>query len=132
MATTTETPAKRGRPRKIVNLSTAKVADGALPSNTAIYDLCGISTSHYRAKSIAEYSKELGTLNLIELQDEAYKAGVVPSRDRFILIDRLERQFIKRALQRSRMNQIKAAEMLGIHRNTLFAKMGQFGMREEL
>ena len=83
------------RTRKPVNLSTAQTANGALPSSTAIYDICGISTSHYKARTISDYSKDLNSLNLIELQDEAYKAGVIPSKDRSILIDRLERKFLQ-------------------------------------
>ena len=46
-------------------------------------------------------------------------------------IEQLERQFIKRALQRTKGNQAKASEILGIHRNTLFTKLSQLGIREE-
>jgi len=44
----------------------------------------------------------------------------------------LEKQFIKRALRRTKGNQAKAAKILGLHRNTLFAKLNQLGIREEL
>ena len=47
-------------------------------------------------------------------------------------VEQLERQFIKRALQRTKGNQARAAEMLGIHRNTLFMKLNQFGIRGEI
>jgi len=47
-------------------------------------------------------------------------------------IEHLERQFIKRALQKTKGNQAKAAEILGIHRNTLFMKLNQLGIREEI
>lgn len=46
-------------------------------------------------------------------------------------IEQVERQFIKRALQKTKGNQAKAAEILGVHRNTLFTKMKELGIREE-
>jgi transcriptional regulator with PAS, ATPase and Fis domain len=46
-------------------------------------------------------------------------------------IVRLEKQFIKRALDKTNGNQAKAAKILGIHRNTLFAKLSQFKGQEE-
>jgi DNA-binding NtrC family response regulator len=44
--------------------------------------------------------------------------------------EQLERQFIKRALQRTKGNQVKAAEILGIHRNTLLTKLKQLSIKE--
>lgn len=46
--------------------------------------------------------------------------------------DQLEKQLIKSALIRSGGNQNKAAKMLGIHRNTLFSKMGELGLKKEI
>jgi Fis family transcriptional regulator len=50
--------------------------------------------------------------------------------DRGILFDEaigeFEKRFIKRALERADGNQCRAAKMLGIHRNTLSRKMGEY------
>ena len=37
-----------------------------------------------------------------------------------------EKRFIKRALERAHGNQCRAAKMLGIHRNTLSRKIGEY------
>lgn len=37
-----------------------------------------------------------------------------------------EKRFIKRALERANGNQCRAAKMLGIHRNTLSRKIGEY------
>jgi two-component system, NtrC family, response regulator AtoC len=42
--------------------------------------------------------------------------------------EQLETQYIKRALQATNGNQVKAADILGIHRNTLFAKIKQLNI----
>jgi len=50
--------------------------------------------------------------------------------DRGILFDEaigeFEKRFIKRALERAEGNQCRAAKMLGIHRNTLSRKIGEY------
>ena len=50
--------------------------------------------------------------------------------DRGILFDEaigeFEKRFIKRTLERADGNQCRAAKMLGIHRNTLSRKMGEY------
>lgn len=50
--------------------------------------------------------------------------------ERGILFDEavteFEKKFIKRVLDRSRGNQSRAAQMLGIHRNTLSRKIGLY------
>lgn len=45
------------------------------------------------------------------------------------VLDRIERPLLAEVLQRTSGNQIKAAEMLGINRNTLRAKLQQRGLR---
>jgi Fis family transcriptional regulator, factor for inversion stimulation protein len=37
-----------------------------------------------------------------------------------------EKRFIKRALERAQGNQCRAAKMIGIHRNTLSRKIGEY------
>ena len=41
-------------------------------------------------------------------------------------VEEFEKRFIKRVLDRSAGNQSRAAEILGIHRNTLSRKIGQY------
>jgi Fis family transcriptional regulator, factor for inversion stimulation protein len=41
-------------------------------------------------------------------------------------VSEFEKRFIKRVLERSNGNQSRAAEVLGIHRNTLSRKMAQY------
>jgi DNA-binding protein Fis len=41
-------------------------------------------------------------------------------------IGEFEKRFIKRVLERTSGNQSRAAELLGIHRNTLSRKMGEY------
>jgi len=44
---------------------------------------------------------------------------------------KLEKQLIKKALDKTKGNQVKASKILGIHRNTLMAKIDQLGIRKE-
>jgi len=50
--------------------------------------------------------------------------------ERGILFDEalgeFEKRFIKRTLERAQGNQCRAAKMLGIHRNTLSRKIGEY------
>ena len=41
-------------------------------------------------------------------------------------VGEFEKRFIKRVLDRTSGNQSRAAELLGIHRNTLSRKMGEY------
>jgi Fis family transcriptional regulator, factor for inversion stimulation protein len=41
-------------------------------------------------------------------------------------IGEFEKRFIRRTLERARGNQCRAAKMLGIHRNTLSRKLGEY------
>lgn len=41
-------------------------------------------------------------------------------------IGEFEKRFIKRTLERAQGNQCRAARMLGIHRNTLSRKLGEY------
>lgn len=41
-------------------------------------------------------------------------------------VTEFEKKFIKRVLERSNGNQCRAAKVLGIHRNTLSRKMGEY------
>ncbi len=87
--------AKTTRKKPTINLSTAKIADGASVAPRSVYAICGISESTYKHRSVAEYSKMLNSLNLIELQEHAFGIGIPAGPDRNTLIDRLERRYLQ-------------------------------------
>ncbi len=47
------------------------------------------------------------------------------------VVETVEKPLIEKALERTFGNQLKAAKILGIHRNTLKAKISKFGIRPE-
>jgi len=47
------------------------------------------------------------------------------------VVEAVEKPLIEKALERTFGNQLKAAQILGIHRNTLKAKINKFGIRPE-
>jgi len=55
---------------------------------------------------------------------------VIQMVERGILFDEavseFEKKFIKRVLERTNGNQLRAAKVLGIHRNTLSRKIGEY------
>ncbi len=57
--------------------------------------MVGLPTSSYRQKTLADYSKTIHAMNLIELQDHAFQVGSLPGPDRTTLISRLEDKFIR-------------------------------------
>ena len=46
-------------------------------------------------------------------------------------ISEFEKRFIKRTLERAQGNQCRAAKMLGIHRNTLSRKLGEYKLNHQ-
>ena len=48
-----------------------------------------------------------------------------------IVVEAVERSLIEKALERTFGNQVKAAKILGIHRNTLKTKISKFGIHPE-
>jgi len=70
----------------------------------------------------------MGILNkkIIELDNYVYKEkqGTIY---RYVL-DEIEKSLLEQALERTFGNQIKAAKILGINRNTLRAKIKKFGI----
>lgn len=77
-----------------LNLSSAKQADGALAAPRDIYSIVGLSTTPYRIKERADYSKWLDSANLDELHEEAYRVGVMTHPDPHTQKTRLEQKFI--------------------------------------
>ncbi len=87
-------------------------------------------------ENIIERSVALATAEEIQLADLPLDLALAPTRsvwdDGLSLREarqELERQLILRALDRADGNQTVAARFLGLHRNTLLAKMAQLGLR---
>lgn len=91
----------RKQPSKL-DMRTAKTADGAAPARS-VYELLGIPASSYKHRTLAEYSKMVNSLNLIELYDHAFEIGVSGNPDRNTLIRRLEDHFIQENAKLSRV-----------------------------
>lgn len=104
-----------GRPKKVLDLKSAKVADGALNAPASVYEIIGRKTSVYRTSNYEEYQKYLRTLNLYDLQSHAYEVGVTPVEKYEVLFDRLERKFLEeiskfRAAKNNANSSIKTPE----------------------
>jgi DNA-binding NtrC family response regulator len=54
------------------------------------------------------------------------EAGAAPLRE---ACDRFERQYVLRALEGVHWNVSRAARLLGVHRNTILAKLASWGIR---
>lgn len=81
--------------RKKLDISKAKVADAALSAPKSVYEMVNIQTHAYGSVDRPSYEASLRRMNLIELQDEAYKHGVLASDSMSITIDRLVEKFIR-------------------------------------
>jgi len=112
------------------------ISRGALPSLDA-YDWPG---NVRELENVVERSVALATRPVIRLDDlpldlalrdePARGAGSAPlslkeARDRF------EQVYILRALERENWNQSRAARRLGVHRNTLLARLAGWGIRRD-
>jgi len=58
------------------------------------------------------------------------REGDAPLRPLSAALDQYERSLVQRVLERNSWNQIKAAEALGLHRNTLLRKIAKWGLSE--
>lgn len=81
--------------RKKLDISKAKVADGALNAPRSVYEMVGITVNKYATDNRDQYEATINNMNLIELQDEAYKHGVLASDSRNVTIDRLLEKFLR-------------------------------------
>jgi DNA-binding NtrC family response regulator len=86
-------------------------------------------------RNVLEKSMLLGegkTITIEDLPEEMRKAGEqssVNNTGREKTLEELEKERILDVLARNRWNQSKAAEVLGIHRNTLREKIRKFGLK---
>lgn len=81
--------------QKPVNIAAATVATGALASPKSIYEIMGLTSKLYSTTDYETYQKDIASMSLHTLHEHAYEVGVAASGDRSILIDALERRFIK-------------------------------------
>lgn len=84
----------------------------------AIEDSSWISAEKLPVEVIFETDHASGQENMLEFSLKKAK-------------EQLERQFIKKALREATGNRSKAAKILGLHRNTLFLKMEQLGLKHK-
>jgi DNA-binding NtrC family response regulator len=99
---------------------------------------------HGNIRELKNLTERLVTLNESgEIEAEALPLEILINRENManeldekninlkIAMEQLEQHYIKRALKKTKGNQIKAAEILGIHRNTLFTKLKQLNIPDE-
>lgn len=83
-----------GRPKKQkVNVNELEQTHGALASPKPVSEIMGYG-SDYNTSDISAYSAELNKMSDIDLHDHSVKIGVVPIRDRYRLISKLEERFL--------------------------------------
>jgi two-component system response regulator AtoC len=113
------------------------ISRGALPS-LAAYDWPG---NVRELENVIERSVALATRPVIRLDDlpldlaireePAGSAGSGTSLSLKEARDRFEQVYILRALERENWNQSRAARRLGVHRNTLLARLAGWGIRRD-
>jgi DNA-binding NtrC family response regulator len=81
-----------------------------------------------------EAEEELGKKNVEDLLDALFEelSNNLASSPDSDMISSLERGLILRALQRTKGNQVQAAQLLGINRSTLRSKMERYHIKKEV
>lgn len=100
MSKSTTTKASQAKPTKAkpqepLNLASATVATGALAAPKSIYEIMGLTSKLYSTADYATYQKDIASMSLHTLHEHAYEVGIAANGDRNLLIDALERRFIK-------------------------------------
>jgi len=84
--------------------------------------------SHPEARAmLAGLDRELSTINFMKLEYFAGNRGVLWDA----VINRVARALILNVLKHSKYNKVKAANALGINRNTLYKMMKRFGIEDQ-
>lgn len=85
---------------KKTKLTDKKLSTGAIPLQTpddSVYAMMGYNQFPYKEKTIEEYRSSLDAMNLADLQRHAVQHSIVPNTlTRSILVDRLEREYLKK------------------------------------
>jgi two-component system response regulator AtoC len=112
------------------------ISRGALPALTAY----GWPGNVRELENVVERSVALATRAVLRLEDlpldlALHEPGPVGEEGEPLALaearDRFERAYILRTLERENWNQSRAARSLGIHRNTLQARLVAWGIRRE-
>lgn len=87
--------AKLVKAKEPLNLASATVATGALAAPKSIYEMMGLTSRLYNTNDYETYQKDIAAMSLHTLHEHAYEVGIAANGDRNLLIDALERRFIK-------------------------------------
>lgn len=81
-----------------------------------------------------EAEEKLSKKNVEDLLDALFKELLKspPGSQDLDMISNLEKGLIRRALEKTKGNQLKAARLLGIHRSTLRGKMEKYNIKKEV
>ena len=90
-----------------INLASATVATGALAAPKSIYEIMGLTSKLYTTSDYETYQKDIAAMSLHVLHEHAYEVGVAASGDRNLLVDALERRFIKEHGRQGRAKEVE-------------------------
>jgi len=76
-----------------VNLDSMSQAHGALAPVQTVQEVMGY-TSGYSEASLQEYQEKIEAMTDTDLHEHAIEMGIVPTHNKVLLVDKLERQFI--------------------------------------
>lgn len=82
----------KGKKNK-VNLDSMSQAHGALAPVQTVQEIMGY-TSGYSEASLQEYQQKIEAMSDGDLHEHAIEMGIVPTHNKVLLVDKLERQFI--------------------------------------
>lgn len=105
-STTKVSQAKLVKAKEPINLASATVATGALASPKSIYEIMGLQSKVYTTSDYATYQKDIAAMSLHALHEHAYEVGIAANGDRNLLIDALERRFIKENGRQGRAKEV--------------------------
>lgn len=95
MSKSTTKASKSTKAQGPLNLASATVATGALAAPKSIYEMMGLTSKLYNTNDYETYQKDIAAMSLHTLHEHAYEVGIAANGDRNLLIDALERRFIK-------------------------------------
>lgn len=85
----------KAKSQEPINLAAATVATGALAAPKSIYEIMGLQSKVYTTSDYSTYQKDIAAMSLHTLHEHAYEVGIAANGNRDLLIDALERRFIK-------------------------------------
>lgn len=106
MSKSTTKASKSTKAQEPLNLASATVATGALAAPKSIYEIMGLTSKLYNTNDYETYQKDIAAMSLHTLHEHAYEVGIAASGDRNLLIDALERRFIKENGRQGRAKEV--------------------------